>query len=155
MVICYSSSKKLIQAHCSKYRSQAAGPLGKTLFLCWHIGHISIYLIPQPGSEHLHLFLLRPETCKPRQLAPQCPTIQHQHMMLSRGLKTEKMWYIASLESPALAGSSSPLYHLGNPTENYLVIKKWKWKPLRCVQLFVTPWTIQSMKFSRPEYWSG
>ena len=22
-------------------------------------------------------------------------------------------------------------------------------------QLFVSPWTIQSMKFSRPEYWSG
>ena len=23
------------------------------------------------------------------------------------------------------------------------------------VQLFVTPWTIQSMEFSRPQYWSG
>ena len=23
------------------------------------------------------------------------------------------------------------------------------------VQLFVTPWTIQSVEFSRPEYWSG
>ena len=23
------------------------------------------------------------------------------------------------------------------------------------VQLFVTPWTIQSLKFSRTEYWSG
>ena len=23
-----------------------------------------------------------------------------------------------------------------------------------CVRLFVTPWTIQSMEFSRPEYWS-
>ena len=26
---------------------------------------------------------------------------------------------------------------------------------LSCVQLFVTPWTIQSMEFSRPKYWSG
>ena len=26
---------------------------------------------------------------------------------------------------------------------------------LNHVQLFVTPWTIQSMEFSRPEYWSG
>ena len=26
---------------------------------------------------------------------------------------------------------------------------------LSCVQLFVTPWAIQSMEFSRPEYWSG
>ena len=24
-----------------------------------------------------------------------------------------------------------------------------------CVWLFVTPWTIQSMEFSRPKYWSG
>ena len=27
-----------------------------------------------------------------------------------------------------------------------------KWKSLNHVQLFATPWTIQSMKFSRPEY---
>ena len=30
-----------------------------------------------------------------------------------------------------------------------------KWKLLIRVQLFATPWTIQSMEFSRPEYWSG
>ena len=30
-----------------------------------------------------------------------------------------------------------------------------KWKLLSCVWLFVTPWTIQSMEFSRPEHWSG
>ena len=33
--------------------------------------------------------------------------------------------------------------------------RKWKWKSLSCVQLFETPWTTQSMGFSRPEYWSG
>ena len=31
----------------------------------------------------------------------------------------------------------------------------WKWKSLSHVWLFVTPWTIQSMEFSRSEYWSG
>ena len=31
----------------------------------------------------------------------------------------------------------------------------WKWKSLSRVWLFPTPWTIQSMEFSRPEYWSG
>ena len=30
-----------------------------------------------------------------------------------------------------------------------------KWKSLSHVWLFATPWTIQSMEFSRPEYWSG
>ena len=32
---------------------------------------------------------------------------------------------------------------------------KWKWKSLSDVRLFATPWTIQSMDFSRPAYWSG
>ena len=32
---------------------------------------------------------------------------------------------------------------------------KVKWKSLSHVQLFETPRTIQSMEFSRPEYWSG
>ena len=31
---------------------------------------------------------------------------------------------------------------------------KWKWKSLSQVRLFVTPWTIQSMEFSRLECWS-
>ena len=30
-----------------------------------------------------------------------------------------------------------------------------EWKLLSRVWLFATPWTIQSMEFSRPEYWSG
>ena len=33
--------------------------------------------------------------------------------------------------------------------------RRWKWKLLSHIQLFVTPWTIQLMEFSRPEYWSG
>ena len=31
--------------------------------------------------------------------------------------------------------------------------RKWKWKSLSSVQLSATPWTIQSVEFSRPEYW--
>ena len=30
-----------------------------------------------------------------------------------------------------------------------------KWQLLSHVRLFANPWTIQSMEFSRPEYWSG
>ena len=30
-----------------------------------------------------------------------------------------------------------------------------KWMSLSCVRLFATPWNIQSLKFSRQEYWSG
>ena len=30
---------------------------------------------------------------------------------------------------------------------------KVKLKSLSCVRLYATPWTIQAMEFSRPEYW--
>ena len=33
--------------------------------------------------------------------------------------------------------------------------EKWKWKSLSRVQLFATPWTVQFMEFSRPEYRRG
>ena len=33
--------------------------------------------------------------------------------------------------------------------------RKWKWNSLSRVWLFVTPGTMQSMEFSKPEYWSG
>ena len=36
-----------------------------------------------------------------------------------------------------------------------LVSWPWKCKSRSCVWLFATPWTTQSMEFSRPEYWSG
>ena len=39
---------------------------------------------------------------------------------------------------------------------SYKMNKVWgKWKSVSRVWLFATPWTIQSMEFSRPEYWSG
>ena len=36
-----------------------------------------------------------------------------------------------------------------------LPFRIWKWKSLHRVQVFVNPWTIQSLKFARLEYWSG
>ena len=33
-------------------------------------------------------------------------------------------------------------------------MRKWKWKSLTHVRLFETPWTIQSMEFSKPKYGS-
>ena len=36
-----------------------------------------------------------------------------------------------------------------------MLMKAWKWESLSRVGLFETPWTIQSIEFSRPEYWSG
>ena len=65
--------------------------------------------------------------------------------------------------SPALQVDSLPLSHLGSPTTctscgELGLVYGWsdeKWKLLSCVRLFATPWTIQSVEFSRPEYWSG
>ena len=36
-----------------------------------------------------------------------------------------------------------------------LAEEKWKWKSLSCVWLSVTPRTMQSIEFSRPEYERG
>ena len=48
---------------------------------------------------------------------------------------------------PALEEGSLPLSHLGSPRPMRKLLSR--------VQLFVTPWTIQSIDFSRPGYWSG
>ena len=36
-----------------------------------------------------------------------------------------------------------------------ILLDQLKWKLLSHVHLYVTPWTIQSMEISRPQYWSG
>ena len=53
--------------------------------------------------------------------------------------------------SPALQADSLPAELLAKP----LNMQMSECKSLSRVQLSVTPWTIQSMEFSRPEYWSG
>ena len=45
-----------------------------------------------------------------------------------------------------------PWMYSSRPLYNHSEVK---WKSLSGVQLFATPWTIQSMEFSRPEYWYG
>ena len=54
-------------------------------------------------------------------------------------LKTKKRWWQEQM----------------SVIDHYNIWSEVKWKPLSRVRLFTTPWTIQSMKFSRPEYWSG
>ena len=49
---------------------------------------------------------------------------------------------------------STTKWNLKWPSGLFLPMCLVKWKSLSCVQLFVTPWTKQSMEFSRPEYWS-
>ena len=65
-------------------------------------------------------------------------------------------------ELAALVPICSSLELLPHQTEDWRRLKmltwgqwKWKWKSLSSAQLFATSWTIQSMGFSRPEYWSG
>ena len=63
------------------------------------------------------------------------------------------------------AGISDSLTILCKSEVNWLINGKvsifrpfiilWKWKSLSHVQLFAIPCTIQSMEFSRSEYWSG
>ena len=62
---------------------------------------------------------------------------------------------------PFSTGSSHPRnqtgisWIVGRLFTNWSIMEAWKWKSLSSFWLFVTPWTIQSMEFSRPEYWNG
>ena len=60
-----------------------------------------------------------------------------------------KLFYWEACEDHRVA----PIRKTGSQTFFFSVIDKWK--SLSCVWLFATPWTIQSIEFSRPEYWSG
>ena len=67
-------------------------------------------------------------------------------------------WVWASSRSWWWIGRPGMLQSMGSPRVGYdwvTELKKWNWKSLSHVWLFETPWTIQSMKFSRPEYWCG
>ena len=62
----------------------------------------------------------------------------------------------APLSSASLA--PQPVLHPERPLSELPTANKWIFdlcKLLSHVQLFATPWTIQSMEFSRPECWSG
>ena len=81
-------------------------------------------------------------------------------------------WYLRKLELHLLfTGNNERVQHIRmiwslskivyiiTTSVNYLSVSnspfsKWKWKSLSCIRLFVTPWTIQFMEFSRSEYWS-
>ena len=77
-------------------------------------------------------------------------------------------FYIPSILDPLLhhptclghhrAPSWAPCARQQAPTSYFthdIACRKWKWKSFSGIQLFLTPWAVQSMEFSRPEYWSG
>ena len=57
--------------------------------------------------------------------------------------------------NPGLPHCRPILYQLSYKGSPQISLFHVIWKSLSRVQLFATPWTIQSMEFSRPEYWSG
>ena len=73
-----------------------------------------------------------------------------QTLALLKPQVTISLWLISRIWSqPKMLLSTPQNLSLTIPDDVNLVSHK------RHVQLFVTPWTIQSMEFSRPYYWSG
>ena len=58
------------------------------------------------------------------------------------------------LQWPLINRKDSSLFHNNADQSSHNQCFKMKWKSLSHVQLFVTPRTIQSMNFSRPENWN-
>ena len=72
------------------------------------------------------------------------------------GVLAEQMEEKSKQESMSLLGLGPPYKPI--PSDNrchFLSIFFFKVKSLSRVRLFATPQMIQSMEFSRPEYWSG
>ena len=100
----------------------------------------------QPRSEHIKRKILLVLNCKPLWLA--WWNLARSHLVLPRRVLLFAVcpfiapWVIRMPVVASWCSSSSDF-------------ESEKWKVLSCVRLFVTPWTIQSIEFSRPEYWSG
>ena len=110
-------------------------------------GHLSLRFIVYRESKslsHVRLF------ATPWIVAHQAPLSmefsRQEHWSVCHSL----LWgiFLTQGSNPVLLHFRQICYHLshqGSP----------KWKPLSRVWLFATPWTVQSMEFSRPEYWSA
>ena len=69
-------------------------------------------------------------------------------------LEFEVHWTVQDWSRQSCVGDGN-LDFQSCPENVFVKHLKWKWKSLSHVRLFVTPWTVQSMEFSRPEYWCG
>ena len=66
------------------------------------------------------------------------------------------LWTFLVMSNPLISLDETETYVLPQVTQQMSTwVSGEKWKSLSRIRLFVTPWTIQSMEFSRPEYWSG
>ena len=131
----------------------------KITWLCYEIGKQEVYTCVQcDGGGVLY------------SVAQSCLTLCDPVDCSPPGSSAHGIFQARTLEWGAISsfkGSSQPrnqtyiciscigrqiLYH-----QRHLVVLKWKrkWKSLSCVRLFGTPWMIQTLEFSRPEYWSG
>ena len=70
-------------------------------------------------------------------------------MSLLRAMRTEEIW------ETKLGYLSDLIVVRVNIYSLLFFLSEVKRKSLSRVRLFVTPWTIQSVEVSRPEYWSG
>ena len=81
--------------------------------------------------------------------------------IVSTSICHEVMWLDATIFVFQMLSFKLFFFSLSSFTFNKMVYNsslfsaiKWKWNSLSCVRLLATPWTIQTMEFSRPEYWS-
>ena len=87
--------------------------------------------------------------------AQSCLTVYHpmdlaHQAPLSMGFPRQEDW--SGLPFPSLRGLPDPGIVLASLASSALKVKM---KVLSRVRLFAIPWTIKSLEFSRPEYWSG
>ena len=97
----------------------------------------------QPAQSSWALFFILTDTTEQADAQPPC------HWWLDHSshqpLKLTEESFLSQVRAPSLSATSN--CQAGTTP-------CWKWKSLSRVWLFSTQWTIQSMEFPRPEYWS-
>ena len=89
------------------------------------------------------------------------PFIKRESCRKGKRIYSPFLWYMCvnNLSSPYSVWWQNILGHVMRFCPTVIKISfpfmKVMWKLLSHIWLFATPWTIQSMEFSRPEYWSG
>ena len=100
----------------------------------------SLSIFRQPAQSSWALFFVLTDTTERADAQPPCRWwLDHSS---HQRLKLIEESFLSHVRAPSLSATSN----CQQPC--------WKWKSLSRVWLFATPWTIQSVEFSRPEYWS-
>ena len=136
--------------HDLETEQQKMCPLAQILYSTWNARYlVKLFVSTIPAISHLCLLSIPTDLISGCLLSP-VPSTSQACLCEVRILNDKE--HAGRILLPVIS-ASSPC----SPEWPIMCTDRWirKWKSLGCVWFFATPWTIQTMEFPRPEYWSG